>query len=84
MTFLQGVIEAGGGIWVGIQDGAGVYPDLVLFNSRKTGSTLALKVNEVIGDVVGAPERVRRHIEASDSKFTTQRSSILSVQERIQ
>lgn len=76
MKPVQAYVEAGGGIWVGIQEYEGVSYDLALFNSPKTGSTLALKTSEI------TPERVRSHIAASDALFTNQRSSILAVQER--
>lgn len=87
MKFTQSLVEAGGGIWVGTmdcpasRDGQPGYT-LVLFNSPKTGSTLALKTSEILSDIITAPERVREHIAASDALFTTQRSSILSVQEK--
>jgi hypothetical protein len=68
-------VDEGGGTWVGTMD-CNAYV-LVLFNSRKTGSTLALKATEI------TPEKVREQIAASDKKFTTQRSTILSVQEKI-
>jgi hypothetical protein len=51
-------VEEGGGIWVGIQSGT-----LVLFNSKKTGSTLALKTTEI------TPEAVRRRIKNSNEQF---------------
>jgi hypothetical protein len=43
---LKDIVEHAGAIWVGVQEGDGVYTDLVLFNSKQTGSTLALKDNE--------------------------------------
>ena len=58
------------------RDGKPAYT-LVLFNSRKTGSTLALKTEDI------TVQAVREHIAASDALFTTQRSTILSVQEKI-
>lgn len=84
MTLLQNLIEEGGGIWVGIQEYEGVSYSLALFNSPKTGSTLALKTSEILSDVVAAPELVREYIAASDEKFGIQRSTILSVQEKTQ
>jgi hypothetical protein len=56
-------VEEGGGIWVGIQEEEGMLYDLVLFNSLKTGSTLALKTTEI------TPEKVRRQIKNSNEKF---------------
>jgi hypothetical protein len=55
-------VEEGGGVWVGIQDCA-PHTDLVLFNSPKTGSTLALKTTEI------TPELVRSKIKNSNTKF---------------
>lgn len=75
-------VREAGGIWVGTmdcpasRDGQPAYT-LALFNSRKTGSTLALKTDDI------TVELVREHIAASDALFTTQRSSILSSQEKI-
>jgi hypothetical protein len=43
---LKSIVEHAGAIWVGVQEGDGLYTDLVLFNSPQTGSTLALKDNE--------------------------------------
>jgi hypothetical protein len=57
-------VKEGGGIWVGIQEEEGMLYDLVLFNSPKTGSTLALKSTEI------TPEEVRRHIKNSNAKFS--------------
>jgi len=56
-------VEEGGGIWVAIMDCSPHSADLVLFNSKTTGSTLALKVTEI------TPELVRSHIAESDAKF---------------
>jgi hypothetical protein len=67
-TFRRAV-EQGGGVYVGIQrgvvspEGKQVTPDLVLFNSKETGSTLALPTNRI------TPEAVRRHIAESNAKF---------------
>jgi hypothetical protein len=77
MKLVQALVEKGGGIWIGIQECEGMDYDLVLFNSPKTGSTLALKTSEI------TPLRVQKHIAVSDAKFATQRNSILSVQEKI-
>ena len=56
-------VEAGGGIWVGIQETGGHLHDLVLFNSPTTGSTLALKTTEI------TPELVKTKIADSDRTF---------------
>ena len=58
---LRPAVEPGGGVWVGIQDG-GPYL-LVLFNSPKTGSTLALKASGLTAS------KVRAHISSSNKKF---------------
>ena len=56
-------VKEGGGIWVGIQKEEGMLYDLVLFNSPKTGSTLALKTTVI------TPEAVRRRIKNSNEQF---------------
>lgn len=43
---LKDIVEHAGAIWVGIQEGDGMYTDFVLFNSKQTNITLALKDNE--------------------------------------
>jgi hypothetical protein len=59
---LRTAVEQGGGVWVGIQDDGGPYL-LVLFNSPKTGSTLALKASGLTAS------KVRAHISSSNKKF---------------
>lgn len=56
-------VKNGGGQWVGVQENEGMPYDLVLFNSPKTGSTLALKDSDITA------EGVRRSIKESDAKF---------------
>jgi hypothetical protein len=56
-------VEEGGGVWVGIQEEEGMLYDLVLFNSPKTGSTLALKTTVI------TPEAVCHRIKNSNAKF---------------
>jgi hypothetical protein len=64
-------VEKGGGQWVGVQAGLperGI-PDHALFDSPKTGSTLALPMDKnLTADVVKA------HIEKSDAEFGPVRS----------
>ena len=63
-------VIAGGGKWVGIQEVVPPGPDLVLFNSETTQTTLALPVNECTA------ERVREKIIASDQAFLNRRISV--------
>lgn len=56
--FHKQVVEQGGGEYV-----PGMFGDLVLFNSKKTGSTLALPENLLTW------ETVRDHIAESNAKF---------------
>jgi hypothetical protein len=56
-------VEQGGGVWKGIQE-----PNLALFNSPKTGTTLALKTSEI------TPELVRSKIQRSDAQFARHKS----------
>jgi hypothetical protein len=58
--FFRDVVKAGGGIWVGIQEYEGETYDLVLFNSPKTGSTLALKTNSGV-TAHSVRERIHEH-----------------------
>ena len=64
----RAAVEEGGGIWCGIQESE-LY-DLVLFNSPKTGSTLALKTSAI------PPELVRAKIKASDKTFKATRRTL--------
>lgn len=53
LHYFKTVVKNGGGEYVGIQEG--LTFDLVLFNSPKTGTTLALKTTDPIdSDVVAA------------------------------
>lgn len=69
LAIARTAVREGGGIWVGTmdcpasRDGKPGYT-LVLFNSKKTGSTLALKTEPEI-----TPEQVREHIRNSDKTF---------------
>lgn len=56
-------VVQGGGIWVGIQRGEAGMESLVLFNSQKTGSTLALKCGAM------SPDAVARKIALHDDKW---------------
>ncbi len=59
----QEMVKQGGGIWVGIQQGEGGLDSLVLFNSQKTGSTLAVKCGAM------SPDAVARRIAMHDDKW---------------
>jgi hypothetical protein len=59
------LVIAGGGIYVGLQEGL-QYEYLVLFNSPLTGTTLALRANEV------TTKAVRERIAESDAQFKNQ------------
>jgi hypothetical protein len=56
---LRQIVGEGGGQYVGIQEGLAY--DLVLFNSCVTGSTLALRVEDV------TPQKVHDHIAAHEA-----------------
>jgi hypothetical protein len=69
---IKSCVDEGGGIYVGIQEGEWVEtsqaklslcPDLVLFNSKTTGTTLALPASSI------TPELVRKKIADSDGTF---------------
>lgn len=56
---LKLVVAAAGGQWGGLQEGLGFGgPDLVLFNSKRTKSTLALPDDEFF-TVAAVQERIR-------------------------
>lgn len=59
----KAAVEEGGGIWAGIQECEGMLYDLALFNSKQTGTTLALKTTEI------TPKKVLDKIKASNAKF---------------
>lgn len=58
------IVEAGGGIWKGVQNCSPLSYDLILFDSPATGSTLALRTDEPI-----TISRVKQRIAASDKIF---------------
>lgn len=62
-NYFRKEVEAGGGVWVGIQECEGWPYDLVLFNSPKTGSTLALSTAKISG------QAVLDHIHASNRQW---------------
>jgi hypothetical protein len=57
-------VIAGGGQWVGVQECPGRDYDLILFNSPKTGSTLALPTTACTA------HKVWDHIHESNKKFS--------------
>ena len=62
----QMVLEGGGqyvGIHKGTCNGKRISPDLVLFNSPQTGSTLALPISKLSANAV------RQHISKSNARF---------------
>jgi hypothetical protein len=61
------MVENGGGHWAGIQECEGLDYDLALFNSPKTGATLALRTSDV------TPQRVWERIHESNKLFTKAR-----------
>ena len=73
---LKGIVELGGGEWVGIQEGMDGIPALILFNSPQTGCTLA--VDEELLIIAGA-EAIRNKIEKSNTAFASARIPITRV-----
>jgi hypothetical protein len=65
--YFRRFVEDGGGQWVGIQECEGRDYDLILFNSPKTGSTLALRTTEVTA------QRVWESIHESNKLFSKAR-----------
>jgi hypothetical protein len=59
-AYFRRIVADGGGVYVGIQEGLAY--DLVLFNSPKTGTTLALKYPIT-------STRVREHIQESNRRW---------------
>lgn len=57
--YFRKLVEEGGGQWVGTQECEGLPYDLILFNSRKTGSTLAVKTTAMSATAVR--ERLHDH-----------------------
>jgi hypothetical protein len=62
MDPVQAIVEKGGGVYCGIQHAVS-GPDLVLFNSPRTGSTLAVELSHL------TPAAVARRIAESDAEF---------------
>jgi hypothetical protein len=59
-SYFRRIVTEGGGDYVGIQEWEGKPYDLLLFNSKRTGSTLALKTTGcVTSEVVAA--RIHEH-----------------------
>lgn len=59
LAHLKFIVGSAGGQWVGVQEGLGFGgPDLVLFNSKRTKSTLALPDDEFF-TVAAVQERIR-------------------------
>jgi hypothetical protein len=60
-AYFRRAVEVAGGVYVGIQEcgDAPTVNDLVLFNSPKTGSTLALKVKDFTAQ--GVANRIEAH-----------------------
>ena len=75
MTFpnrLKRAVLAGGGEFVGIQQGIYPSPDLLLFNSPTTGSTLAIPLTDAVLVTFSDSEfstAVRAKIVESDATF---------------
>ena len=61
---LKAIVTLGGGEWLGIQEGEGLYTDLILFHSPQTGSTLALRDDEFF-----TVEAVQNKIQTADKMF---------------
>ena len=61
---LKQIVESGGGIWCGIQEGEGEFEDLVLFNSPQTHTTLALAADKWF-----TVEAVKNKLAASNLNF---------------
>jgi len=61
--YFRQMVEAGGGQWVGVQEWEGKPYDLIMFNSPTTGTTLALRSDQI--DAASVAER----ISESDEKF---------------
>lgn len=71
LDVLKGTVQAAGARWVGIQQPLlDNEPELVLFQSDITHSTLALPVNEVDIDAV------RRKVQESDRIFSNSRIGV--------
>lgn len=60
-------VEAGGGVWQGVQEANAPSGDLALFGSPTTKSTLAIKLTEI------TTELVREHLNACAAEFARKR-----------
>lgn len=68
-THLHQIVEAAGGTWCGVQES--IFPELpmLLFNSPKTGSTLAVRFDPTDFDTTQLMVAVREKLAESDRKF---------------
>ena len=76
---LRRAVLAGGGEFVGIQQGLGPAPDLLLFNSPTTGSTLAIPITDLLLVTFSDSEfstRVREKIAESDKTFADRKVTV--------
>jgi hypothetical protein len=73
---LKRVVDAVGADWCGVQDT--IQPDvsLLLFNSRTTGSTLAVPFNPLSFNTGDLYPRVLKRLQESDATFSKRRVSV--------
>ena len=76
---LKRAVLAGGGEYVGLQQGIHPSPDLLLFNSPTTGSTLAIPITDLLLVTFSDSEfstAVRTKIAESDKTFADRKISV--------
>lgn len=66
---LKAAVKSAGADWCGIQETIPPLPSLLLFNSPKSGSTLAVRFYPSNFDSASIAAAVRRKMKESDKKF---------------
>lgn len=81
---LRDVVDSAGADWCGVQDTIDPEKSLLLFNSRKTGSTLAVSFNPLNFYSVNLYHTVIARLTESDAEFASRKISVkLSTLERL-
>ena len=73
---LKDIVLGAGAEWCGIQEAMSPELPMVLFNSPKTGSTLAVRFNPDSVDSAQLAAAIRAKIEASDAMFIERSISV--------
>ena len=73
---LKRIVSKAGGEWCGIQESMIGDPPLLLFNSPKSDSTLAVKFNPIDFDPARLEVAIRKRLEESDKNFADHKITV--------